>query len=667
MFFLLPSEGGFVDGLPLGGIDTIGLVVVVWIAAHRVRIAGGWIAAGVGVAALALSLAVPGQRGLQARYFATDTAGVAHERSSENGDRDFTRVDTELDFAVGMREFPLAFVNDHTRFNFMQQGDPDRRKLAFAAAWTGWWFSPAGPQTIFLNAPGARAQISIDGEPVVTSDHRASEDTRTLTLPAGWHRLHITLASPYGAPRVFSAGVLRDGAREAFGRSQSRTERIDGRQQALARTLAAVKPIADVLALGWVLSVAGLLLLGRAGALWQQRLDAATAALTLVLAAGVVDALRFAWPWASRLRIMTAGDDTMVYEAYARDILLNGILMNGGLPLGEGEPFYFQAFYPYFLAATHAIFGESFFGALFLQRAFVAATVVTLTAIAMRVRGAVIWPFGLIVSAAFCYWKLAPISADLLSEALYVPLLALSILAMMRATDTPTTGNAWRAGLAAGVTAITRSTAMLAWAVLWIAQFVHLPRGARARVLTIVIGGTFLVFSLIAVRNALVSHRFVPASTEFGITLRGGNEPPPGVRLAPGPRLDFYTRMHVDSHTIDVIEYAIAAPGSFAANLARKGLFVMGIYEPYAPGWGYSPVYLATWFAAMLGMVWLWRQQRMTPMSAMCLLAAATQFVAIAIVYPKGERLILPVNILLIPYAAIALERAAALLAPSRS
>ena len=65
---------------------------------------------------------------------------------------------------------------------------------------------------------------------------------------------------------------------------------------------------------------------------------------------------------------MVAGDDPMIYEGYARDILFNGILMNGGAPLGQGEPFYYQAFYPYFLAASHAIFGEGFFGVLFLQR-----------------------------------------------------------------------------------------------------------------------------------------------------------------------------------------------------------------------------------------------------------------------------------------------------------
>ena len=39
-----------------------------------------------------------------------------------------------------------------------------------------------------------------------------------------------------------------------------------------------------------------------------------------------------------------------------------------GAPAGEASPFYFQPFYPYFLAAVHLLFGEDAFGVLFLQR-----------------------------------------------------------------------------------------------------------------------------------------------------------------------------------------------------------------------------------------------------------------------------------------------------------
>jgi hypothetical protein len=38
-----------------------------------------------------------------------------------------------------------------------------------------------------------------------------------------------------------------------------------------------------------------------------------------------LDALRVAWPWATRVMMLVGGDDTLTYETFARDILFNGI------------------------------------------------------------------------------------------------------------------------------------------------------------------------------------------------------------------------------------------------------------------------------------------------------------------------------------------------------
>jgi hypothetical protein len=90
-------------------------------------------------------------------------------------------------------------------------------------------------------------------------------------------------------------------------------------------------------------------------------------------------------------------------------------------------------------------------------------------------------------------------------------------------------------------------------------------------------------------------------------------------------------------------------------NLGRKALFVLGFYEPYAPGWGYSPVYILTWTTAMAGL-WIAIRNRRGSVWPILIpaIVAMTQFVAIVIVYPKGERLVVPVHTLLIPYAAVA-------------
>lgn len=654
-YFLLPAEGGIVDGVPLGPAETIGVLMVAWIAAHRVRLRGAGIAAVAMLAAAIAAVSIPGEPGLHARYFATDALGGAHERSTEYHDPAFTRIDRRLDFVPGERDFHLAFFNDHARFNFTQPGQPDRRYLPFAVAWNGWWWVAPGTHTLFVDAPGATAEIAIDGAPVLRVAPATGEQTIDITLSGGWHRLHATIASPYGASREFSAGEIANGERHAFNAHAVRTERIDGRQMIVLQALRISKPTADALVLAWLSSVAALLLIRRIGELWQGGVAAPQAAIALFMAGAVAEALRFAWPWAGRFMVMIGGDDPMTYEAYARDILFNGPLMNGGLPPGQGEPFYYQPFYPYFLASAHLIFGEGMFGVLFLQRFLVALTAVLLTRIAMKLRGDAIWPMALLVSALFVWWKFAPIAADLLNESIYIPLLAASTASLIALCLRPHLRLATTTGILAGLTAIARSTAVLAWVVIWPAMFWQL-RGIRVRtkVIATLVACSLAVFSLVATRNWLVSHRFVPVSTEFGVTLAGGNLPPEGLVIDPAPRQGVYEAFGIGGYTAQTIDYALVAPGSFAANLGRKALFALGFYEPYAPGWGYSPVYIAVWLSAVVG-VSVALGSSVVPRFPLLLplMVALTQYLALVLVYPKGERLILPIYILLVPYAAI--------------
>jgi hypothetical protein len=656
LYFVVPSEAGLIDGIPVGRLGTIGLLLVAWLAAHRVRIAGAGAAAALTVAAVVASLAVPGEGGFYARYYATAAAGGAHERSIEQRNRDFTRVDRRLDFIRGERDLPLAFFNDHTRFNFMRMGEPDRRYLEFAAAWSGWLLVPeGGERRYYLDSPGATAHVAIDGLGLLTTRTASGEQQAVANLTAGWHRLHVTLSSPYGGTRTFSAGEIVNGARQPFSGAEVRTERLDDRQQLVSRIIAAVKPAADTAVLAWLGGLSLLVLLRRIGEVWQRGPSVYPATVALFLSGGAVEALRFAWPWAERFRIMNAGDDPMTYEGYARDILLNGILMNGGAPPGQGEPFYYQALYPYVLAATHAVFGEGFFGALFLQRFLVALTAVGLMRIAIRIRGESIWAVALTIAALFSWWKFAPIAADLLNESLYIPLLVAWTGSLIAASLQPSTKRAAITGVLAGFAALTRSTLTLSWLVVWPALAWRWWRTRRA-LLAIVLGCSLAVFSLMGIRNQIVSGKFVTSPTGMGITLLGGNQPPPEVVMNMAARKALYDRLGITGYTAEVVEYAISAPGPFAANMGRKALFALGFYEPYAEGWGYSPVYIATWIGAACGLVLLLRTQPPDVAVLWPLLIALTQYVAVVLVYPKGERLILPVHTLLIPYAAVAAQ-----------
>jgi hypothetical protein len=656
-YLLMPTDvGGLLRGVPLGPFDAAALLALAWVVAHRRRLPAAPVLAIVIVATALTTFALPGKRGFNARYYANAAATGAHERSTDFSDAAITRIDSRLDFVPGSRELPVVFFNDNSRFNFYQANQPHRRRLEFAVAWTGWWWVERGEHTLYLETPQSVAQISIDNEPMLSATPDSGFTTTSVTLERGWHRLHVQYSSPYAASRQFSAGEIVNGKRQPFDGSTVMTRRIEEWQHTALWLAGAVKIAIDAAVLAWLAWAAGMALLSRVRASEAAGVDREVQAYWLFAAAGAVEAWRFAWPWAGQVMLLTGGDDPLTYEGYARDILLNGILMNGGAALGAGEPFYYQAFYPYFLAAAHRLFGEGMYGVMLLQRGLCVVMILLMTRIATGLGGRPVWPVALAGATLFTWWKFAPLAAGLANESLYVPLLVAWVASLVRSGAAPGVAAASRIGLLAGLTAITRSTALLSWAVLWPPLALRWWRLGHRRALVAMIAVSLAVFSLIAIRNALVAHTFAPTSTELGVTLRGGNEPPPGMVLDISKRAGFYQRFGIGDFTAEVIEFAITAPGTFAANLGRKALFALGFYEPYAPGWGYSPVYIAVWTGAIGGLILALKAGHQPAVIVLVpVLVALTQFVAVVIVYPKGERLIIPVHALLLPYATIAL------------
>lgn len=662
-YFVVPTDaGGLIGGIPLGPLEAVALLVLAWLAMRGEAPRRGWIAAVILILAGVSGAALPGTGGFRARYFANAAATGPHERSTEFRDPTFTRIDTRLDFAPGGPEFPLAFFNDISRFNFYSPGQPRRRQLEFAAKWSGQWWTEAGDTTLFLEAPGATAQLFVDGTVVSSLTPTVGAIDVTLPLTAGWHRIDATISSPYGAPRRFSTGAVRGNARQPFDATSVMTERVRPWQLTATQLFRWFKTIADGLILAWLgwLFARALQRLLSEWSGWST-LQQRSWLLTLLAIAVAAEAMVFAWPWTRQLMVMAGGDDPMTYEWYSRDILLNGVLMNFGLPAGQGEPFYYQAFYPYFLAAVHALFGEGMFGVILVQRLLVAFTVWAIIEIAVAIAGDDAWPGALVCGIVFGIWKQSRISADLLNESLYVPLLVAWVAVLLRVGRSPSTRGAFGAGVLGAVTAMTRSTVLLAWPAVWVACWRNWRTSASWRVpLATLALCSVLAFSLIGVRNWIVSGRWASTSSELGITLFGGNEPPADVVIDLQTRGPLYQRLGLTDHTAQVVEYAIVAPKAFALHQGRKALFALGFYEPYAPGWGYSPIYLAGWILAVGGLVVAMRMAR-APLSAILLpgLIAASQFIAVVAVYPKGERLILPIYAMLVPYAGIAVATAA--------
>ncbi len=655
-YCVVPNDaGGWLDGVPIGRTETIALLMLAWLAARRAALTGAAVVGVLRVITWAAGAAIPGSGGMRARYYANDTASGSHERSTEFRDAAFTRIDRLIDFIPRQRDFPLAFFNDIGRFNFYLAGQPQRHLMGFAVRWSGLWWAD-GSRELYLDAPGAHAAIAIDGVDFLEVGPDSGVITRGMDFPRGWHRLDIVFRAPYGSSRRFGAGEVRAGTPRPFDAGMVVTQQIREWQLQAYHALRMTKRAIDVGVLVWLAWLFATVVAQDARRLLARPVAIGAGAGIAVLAmAGAIDALRVAWPWAGRLLVMVGGDDPMTYEWYARDIQMNGLLMNGGRPLGEGEPFYYQAFYPYFLAATHALFGEGMFGVLFLQRALGVWLAILLTLIAIRLAGARVWAAALACSAGFVWWKFFPIASDLLSESLYIPLLAAATLATIAAAQQPATASAMRAGLLTGVATITRTTALLAWPAMLLAGLSGWQvRRDRRRLIAIMLGAAIVVFSLIAVRNWLVSRQVSLTSTEFGVTLLGGNIPPEGLTIDGSPRFELYRRLALNESTARVIEYAITHPLAFSDNMARKALFALGIYEPYAPGWGLSPVYIMVWTSALAGMA-VGRMPGAPPgIFLLPALVALSQYAAVVLVYPKGERLILPIHTLLVPYSAMA-------------
>ena len=661
-YFLVPvSVGGWIHGVPLGPLDACGLGAVAWLAAYRGRIGGSVVVGTMLAVSVAWAVAIPGSGGFRARYFPNAAAEGDFEPGVEFPRGAYTRIDQRLEFSPGSREFPLAFFNDVARFNFYKRDEPARDKLAFAVEWNGYLLveDNARARTLYLFTPQASGQLLIDLKPELTVSDGLH--TTAIELTPGWHRLDVHFSSPYGAPRAFAAGSIDGNRRVPFGASTIVTRPIAEWQMRWGGWLGRAKTGADALALSWLALLIALSVRDRIPAirLGGSLMAARQFIVPVLLIAAFAEAVVFALPWAYRLRLLPGGDDSMTYEFYARDILLHGPLMTLGLPVGQGEPFYYQAFYPYFVAGVHTLFGESLFGVILVQRLLLVCTIWILLNIAIRLGGERVWPIALAVSSFFVYWKVSPIANDVLNEALFVPLLVAWVAALMRACVVPGIATSVWAGLLGGLAAITRSTAVLAWvAVLPVSWAAWKPVARRNVLLATMLVCSVSVFSSIAIRNWIVARTFSPSPSELGVTLLGGNQPPEGLTLDLHRRAQVYDRFGINDYTREVVEYALTAPATFAWNLGRKALFALGIYEPYAPGWGYSPVYIVVWVMAVLGLTTALRAGAL-PMTLVMLpaLVALSQFAAVVAVYPKGERLILPFYTVIVPYACLGIDR----------
>ena len=101
----------------------------------------------------------------------------------------------------------------------------------------------------------------------------------------------------------------------------------------------------------------------------------------------------------------------------------------------------------------------------------------------------------------------------------------------------------------------------------------------------------------------------------------------------------------------------IQKPFVFADGLKRKALYLLGWFEALRPGEGYSSFYLVWWIAACWGIARTLQRPPDPPryfVSTIPAWLALAHFTVMTIVFPLGERGLLPMYVLLIPYVGVA-------------
>ena len=645
---------------PLGAIA---LIAIAWLTSQGRRLPG-WQPAGLALVFVqVISLILPDPRGLRAKHYANTEFADPVEYSTEFQALDYTRIDRALDFTPERHEIPRHWINDLARFNFYIGGPPNqptnRELLPYSVQWDGYWWvdTPGDVLGLYLDAPGATGELVIDGVKVLTIAPADGSRTASATPLRGWHQIVVRVSVPGDAPGRVSAGRLIDNQRYPFDVTSVSQKRLAAWQRIGYRAIDLAWAIVTFAILAWLVMLIVLDLI-ESLAIYRSRGGTVIAnrpAVVRVLAlAAAAESLWFAWPWIGRVMILPGGDDTLTYEWYARHIQTDGILM----PHVQ-EPFFYQVFYPYFLAGVHGVFGESMFGVMLCQRLFVWFIAWAIMHIATKLYRADIWREALVFGGVFSLSKVAPIFAKPLNESLFIPLLAAWTISLLSALDAPSTIAAVRSGILAGFAALTRTTSLLAIAVsLPFTWSMWKTSPARMKLIGRTLACAAVVVSFITIRNAAVAHVFKPLPGEFGVTFAGGNEPPPGLAIDPGKHQALYQALHVDDNTAHVIEFALTAPAAFATNLWHKALFAFGYYEPYAPGFGSSVMFIVVSIAGFVGLRYVVRAKQV-PFAVAILpaLIAFSQFAAVVIIYPKHERLILPFQVMFAPYAAVAIEK----------
>ncbi len=593
-YLALPGHPlALLPGLPLGRLGlAVGLAVVVWLSAlagppPRPRLGIG-VLAGLVLLKVALSWLAP-PYGLVAEYRAGGPQG-AFERSTDWPGIGATRVDSTLAFHGA--EFPVHFFNDIHRFNFFTANEPRRDLLPFSVRWTGQLWAPtSGHYRLALESNG-RAALSVAdlvapnaGNLVVESGNRVRQEMMEGELTAGLHPIEVRYARPEeGMPWL--AVFANSGDAELTPLAAPLIVRDGAGPAGLSRD-ALVRPLAVVVDLAWLVTL--LALFGaHARQAWRQPAPPTSALerplLALFLAVALGADLLAHLHLVGQTVILSGGNDWLAYESFARDVLLDGPLLG---TVGQGQPYYYQPLYVYWLALIHLILGEGLFGPLVMNAALGVAASLLVYLVARDLFGRLAAVVAMLLFAAYRVTVFAPTTDLLLSENLLVPLVPLLLFLLARAARTASWWAIVGAGVVLGLAGLARTTPLAVLPIALLAlglgfRRLGLSGPAAGSRLAVLVAVSLLTISPAAIRNYLVSGRLVPITSSVGANLWEMHRPSQRVDLSRIDRQLLYEQLQLDRQTREVLEFIRQDPAGYATTLAPMALYAIGFVG--APG-----------------------------------------------------------------------------------
>jgi len=417
------------------------------------------------------------------------------------------RVDRRIYFPSGST-FGLHFLNDQKLYGATFSNRERSLELPLRVEWRGYFALERDTTVRFELSGRSKARVVLDGREVYDFDLDAVRGPSVESrLSAGLHLITVAYDKPSMQEPVFGFEALAGGRPLVPAPNRQSAIRLAGLS-------------------GWVwgtnlLGALALLLLALSHLQYHspvhslfQRLRLGRGEMVLIsgfailLTAAVVSRVV---PLGSSAVHLWAGDDALVYEGCARNILLEGLLMPNGAPLGQGAPFYHYPLYSYALAAAHALLGEQFSAVVFLNVLSISCLLPLSWWLGWRRLPAWAVGAGTATLGLFAARHMLGYSVTAFSDSFFYALVFAALVASVRAMEDNAPGWWVLAGVTASAAAATRPSFMTFAGVFPLAVFAfrRKPVSGRARAAGMFVAGFLAGVAPFAIRNWIVARKFV--------------------------------------------------------------------------------------------------------------------------------------------------------------